>query len=172
MSSSGASYATGYLMLALHWHGPTVPKDLVRDLLPVLESKSRAGSLAKDEAFILSEIYQHGIGCQVDPDRALELTKLSQDLLSQFRQEPEMKSREKLISLHLQLLEHSVKCAPSASPCSSKNCQKMKVCSLSFPLSSLSSRLPLHRRISCLTCRPAPLGWRGGVSTAAESPTS
>jgi hypothetical protein len=183
MSDNRSFVATGYLMLALHAcsssssfssssstsyarHGSI--EELARYLLPVLESKTQTpnSSLTKDEAFFLSEMYQHGLGCPPNTDKALEMATLSRNLLTQFRQEPEMKSREKLISLHLQLLEHSVNCT---APCASKNCQKMKVPISPLPLPSLVPPSSLTvGRISWLTHRPAPLDWLGVVSIAVE----
>lgn len=128
MSDGGSFFATAYLTLAMHTSGTScedreAARELAQYLLPVLESKRLSASLTKDEAYIFSEICQQGIGREPDARLATQLTSLTEELRSHFRQEPEIKSREKLISLHLQLLDHSVKC----NLCSSKNCKKMKV---------------------------------------------
>jgi hypothetical protein len=137
LSDGGSSFATGYLLLALHSIGDPQSREtaleLAQGLFPVLEAKSRSGSLSKDEAFFLSQMYAEGIGCQAEATEAARLLKLSEESHAEFKILPETRSREKLISLHLLLLEHSTSC----SLCSSKNCKKMKVTSPPLPLPRL-----------------------------------
>jgi hypothetical protein len=127
MSDGGSFFATGYLLLALNSTGDSqsleTALELAQYLFPVLEAKSRNASLSKDEAFIFSQMYEHGIGCPADSTEAARLKELSEESLSRFKLALETRSRERLISLHLQLLVHATSCTL----CSSNNCKKMKV---------------------------------------------
>lgn len=118
-------FASGYYIIALHILASpqleTVQEKV--NLIPTLQEKHQRSILKKDEAYILSQLYKYGIGCPVNEAESSTLARLSEELISKFRHEPEIKSRERLISLHLQLLEHSSKCKS----CSSKNCNKIKV---------------------------------------------